>query len=64
MKQLKDWGLYWALCIFIWFTGAIMGAQLGMSTIRTEAIEHDVAEWRVDSKTGVTSFHWLRRGDV
>lgn len=29
--------------------------------VRTEAIEAGVAEYRVDPKTGETSFHWLKK---
>ena len=59
MKELKGWVLALVICLFVWFAGALTGILLGTDNIRTEAIEHGVAEWRIDSKTGVISFHWL-----
>ena len=34
------------------------GAMATESQIRAEAIEHNVAEWRIDAKTGERSFCW------
>ena len=37
----------------------VAGAFIGEAKIRRDAILHGVAEWRVDSRTGDTSYHWI-----
>ncbi len=58
-NTLREWVLICVLCLFPLMLGGIIGAGLTKGYWQCEAIEHNAAEWRIDSKTGATSFHWL-----
>lgn len=58
-NTLREWVLVWVMCLFALIVGVLIGHRLTTWNIHNEATEHNAAEWRIDSKTGVTSFHWL-----
>jgi hypothetical protein len=41
----------------------VLGSYSGASTVRGDAIKAGVAQWSVDSKTGVTKFEWIKPVD-
>lgn len=43
--------------------GSVLGSYSGASTVRGDAIKAGVAQWSVDSKTGVTKFEWIKPVD-
>lgn len=54
----------WLFCLCVLMIGIAIGGSLVHWYAQNTAIEHGAAEWRIDSKTGVTSFHWLEDSDA
>jgi hypothetical protein len=58
--------------LLIFISGICFGAIIGGGVVGCErtlhwcgqAIEHNAAEWRVDAKTGETTFTWLTKPDA
>lgn len=39
--------------------GGLVGRGCGVTDMEAEAIRNNVAQWTINSKTGVTTFEWL-----
>jgi hypothetical protein len=55
MYHRSEW-LAVVFCIGMLF-GTLLGCHIGITQMRTEAINHNTAYWTVD-KEGVTTFNW------
>jgi hypothetical protein len=57
--------------LILFIVGICLGALIGGGVVgcertlhwRGQAVEHNAAEWRVDAKTGETTFTWLTKPD-
>lgn len=46
------------LCVIAFFGGIMLGNSYTTWKFQKEAMEHGLAEWTVDQKTGVATWSW------
>lgn len=55
---MNDALVYVFAAFIIFGLGLASGCEGGRGMVRRAAIEHGVAEWTVDPRTGATKFEW------
>ena len=58
--MMKRKHILW-LVFFGFFSGFIVGSNLALWLVRSQAVEHNVGEWRMEC--GKERFKWLGRPD-